>query len=260
MEFNQKYLYLGDCAELYYKSDVYQKTDNTIIKFVKNFINQYSIRHLISLGCGNSNEEKNIMFKLKKSIKYTGIDYSEKMIELSKNTLENAKIKKYDLLNDDFFNIKIESELYPKLYYFSGFTMCNLTALEWQKIINIMDSKDYLLFYVISVPNPFIIKDIIIDSVDNICNDEIKKQQYTQALKILNLDEYEGDFTQEYLQDELSVIIRYLFNTTKGKSFKVQDVRVYSMPNIIDFFQKNNCTFIKKKIHIDTCAYAFQKN
>ncbi|MFN8578513.1 MAG: L-histidine N(alpha)-methyltransferase [Candidatus Sericytochromatia bacterium] len=260
MEFNQKYLYLGECAELYYKSDIYQKTDNSIIKFVKNFINNYSIEHFISLGCGNSYEEKKIIFKLKKSIKYTGVDFSEKMLELSKKTLDKSKLKNYELINDDFLNTKIESKISPRLYYFSGLTMCNFDTNEWIKIINLMSSKDYLIFYVISVPDPFITKEIIINSVENICNDKIKKQQYIEALKILQLDNYEGDFTQEFTEDQLSIIIRYIFNPKFGKSFKVQDVRIFSIPKLIEFFQENNCKFIKKKIHIDTCAYVFQKN
>jgi SAM-dependent methyltransferase len=259
MEFDQKYLYLGKSAELYYQCDIYEKTDMVFIKLVRRIINDYSINQLISFGCGNSYEEMVILSKLKKKIKYTGIDFSPEMISLSKDMLDKNKIKNYDLVNGDFFSTPIKFEKSPKLHYFSGFTMCNLNSEQWIKVMNMLDKEDIIIFYVLSIEDPFIIKDQIEQSIDNICYNKVKITQYLEGLKLFGLTENDGDFKQSILSDDLSVIVRYSFETKKGESIKVQDVRIYSIKNVINFFQDNNFKLIQTKTNIDICLYVFQK-
>lgn len=260
MEFNQKYLYLGNSADLYYQCDLYEKTNMTFIKLVCRVIDKNSINQLISLGCGNSYEEMVILSKIKKSIKYTGIDFSPEMINLSKKLLDENKIKNYELINEDLFSLDLKLEKSPRLYYSSGYTMGNFNSDEWLKIMNTLDKNDFIIFYVISIQDPFIIQQYIGQTIDSICDNKIKINQYLEGLKIFGINENDGIFKQDILSDDLSVIIRYSFYLHNGESIKVQDIRIYSTEKVIDFFQKNNFKLIQTKNYIDICLYVFQKN
>lgn len=260
MEINQKYLYLGESADLYYKSDSYQLTDLVFIKFIRRFISDNKISHLISLGCGNSYEEMTILSKLKKNIKYTGVDFSSRMIELSRDVLDKNKIQNYELIVSDFFNPEIYTERKERtLYYSSGYTMCNLNSEDWAKLINLIPKYNYFAFYVLSMDDPFSYQELIEQSIDNLCDNEIKIKQYLEGLKTMGLSKEDGVFIQETYLDELSMVIRYNFKINDEKKIKVQDIRIYDIERIIHFFHQNNFQLIKKKINIDTCIYLFQK-
>ena len=260
LEINQKYLYLDQSADLYYQSPSYEFLDSEFIKFVRRFIIEYKIKKLISLGCGNSFEELNILSKIKKTIEYTGIDFSQRMLELSKIILTENNFFNFKLIQSDFFEPKIYLKSKEKrMFYVSGYTMCNLNKDEWLNLLNNLKTKDYFIFYVLSIDDPFIYQDVIGDSIDNFCDNPIKINQYLKGLNAIGIKAEDGNFLQSISTDELSVVINYSFVLKNNKSVKVQDIRIYSIPKIIDFFDKSKFNLIHKKSILDTCLYIFQK-
>ena len=260
LEINQKYLYLDQSADLYYQSPSYEFLDSEFIKFVRRFIIEYKIKKLISLGCGNSFEELNILSKIKKTIEYTGIDFSQRMLELSKIILTENNFFNFKLIQSDFFEPKIYLKSKEKrMFYVSGYTMCNLNKDEWLNLLNNLKTKDYFIFYVLSIDDPFIYQDVIGESIDNFCDNPIKINQYLKGLNAIGIKAEDGNFLQSISTDELSVVINYSFVLKNNKSVKVQDIRIYSIPKIIDFFDKSKFNLIHKKSILDTCLYIFQK-
>ena len=260
LEINQKYLYLDQSADLYYQSPSYEFLDSEFIKFVRRFIIEYKIKKLISLGCGNSFEELNILSKIKKTIEYTGIDFSQRMLELSKIILIENNFFNFKLIQSDFFEPKIYLKSKEKrMFYVSGYTMCNLNKDEWLNLLNNLKTKDYFIFYVLSIDDPFIYQDVIGESIDNFCDNPIKINQYLKGLNAIGIKAEDGNFLQSISTDELSVVINYSFVLKNNKSVKVQDIRIYSIPKIIDFFDKSKFNLIHKKSILDTCLYIFQK-
>ncbi len=257
---DQKYLYLENSADLYYQSETYELLHIDFIKVISKFLIENKIRKLIALGCGNSFEEFRILSKIKKNIEYIGIDFSERMIELSEKTLTENKYSKFKLIHSDFFNKEIYfKSKEKKVYYSSGYTMCNLSSNDWISLLDNLSSGDFFVFYILSVDNPFIYKDIIAENIDNLCYNKTKITQYLKGLSLLGIKEDDGQFEQVIDIDEISVVIRYIFVLKNGKEIKVQEIRIYDTGKVIDLFNKSQFRLINSKEIQDTCLYFFQK-
>ncbi len=155
----QKFLYLWNSADIYYDAYFDWQINPSSINhfdFIKKHIDKKKKIAIISLGCGNASQEKQMLIELKNQwydFSYFGVDISRRMLTLALENLKWLNIDKRFILADimsEYFRQEISSltkDYDVRFYCFLGRTFCNTNQTNsTDSFYNLLDKEDFLRF------------------------------------------------------------------------------------------------------------------
>ncbi len=270
----QKYLYLWDSAVDYYKAYSDGQIDPNAVShfdFIWKHMNKNKRLAIISLGCGDASQEKELLVELKKSwfdFTYFWVDISRKMLNLAIKNLEDLDIEKRFVLADtmsEHFRQEISgmTKNYDSRFFcFLWRTFCNTNQTNsTDSFYNLLNKEDYLWFDVYTRDNDDSQTNLKIFNRYNeyILNPENKKKINFQfsVLKWLWVKQSDGKFVLEMKKEPsigtLVFSFSYLFSKKVIISFRnekvhilpwesveLYDIRNYYAPKLLDFFKQHD--------------------
>lgn len=277
----QQYLYFWDSASRYY--DAYsngQIDPNSIHHF--DFVGKYMVKKkklaIISLGCGNASQEKQLLIDLKSKwydFTYFGVDISRSMLNFAVDNLNDLDIDKRFILADtmsDRFRqeiSRITSDYDVRFFCFLWRTFCNTNQTNsTDSFYNLLWPEDFLWFDVYTRDSDNTQTNLKIFNRYNeyIIEPKNKKKMDFQfsVLKELGIQKENGKFVLEMKKEPsigtLVFSFSYLFTKKAIISFRnetvhilpwetveLYDIRNYYAPKLFEFFSEHN---FKKVDHL----------
>lgn len=289
---DQKYIYLWEWAEKYYNytywfwgddySDELKNWKDLLEENIKLKENE-SINY-ISIACWNSLKEKRLMSTLKGDITYTGVDYSEEMIELSADNLKDVKFKtnliRADIIWIDFkrYLDNLSKTEWKRVFLFLWNTFANI------KTTNIVDTiwsqlvKWDIVCIDVTTKNSNDIKqnvEIFNHYKEKTTNNKLWIDFMSSSLKYINFPIEKWKFIIETIEDESIWTYKVLFSIemletiefelesnviiSKWEKIKFLEVCFYTPEKFIDFMYMHKFKFIDNKFHDMTWYFIFEK-
>jgi len=270
----QKFLYLWNSADKYYDAYFNWQIDPSSINhfdFIGKYMDKSKKLAIISLGCGNSSQEKQMLIDLKNqwyNFTYFWVDISRKMLTLALENLADLDIEKRfimaDIMSEHFRQeISTITKNYDvRFYCFLGRTFCNTNQTNsTDSFYNLLDNNDFLWFDVYTRENDDeITKSRILDRYNRyiIDHDNEKKINFQfsvlESLWVNNLDwKFVLDMKSEKSIWSLVFSFYYFFTKKSIISFRnetvhilpwekieLYEIRNYYKPQFLDFFEQHN--------------------
>lgn len=250
---DQKHFYTAEfAADLYYKNrdaknNTYFKNSFDINDYLNFFKKNISIKQentvLVSLGCGDSSFEKNILDPLKKEgfdFSYIGVDSSRYMLELSVKNLKKSEFKK-SLICGDFSSHNFRSEIgylvnnyKNKVFGLLGGTIGNITPTNIVDTLgNMLKKGDYL--WVTLVLRESLNEEHnfeIFNYYANYLTDSVVSQFKFNPLKRLKVPFENGKLVLEMQKEDFIGALKFIFSFefTKKTSINFRDEKIIILP------------------------------
>ncbi len=285
---DQKFLYFWWWAEQYYgarpKNDPSQsllshsdlkKGFDYVERFEANLIDIVRGKHfaLISLGCGNSCQEKPLLIELTKQgldFVYIGVDSSQSMLELTQENLKDITWLKIHLVCADIFSLhfvrnirNITSHYEMNIFSFLGRTFGNLNQTSiTDSLYNILRPDDYVRFDALSRdPNDTQMKIRLFDRYSSYLRNENKNDFYLTPLHKVGVpsDHWKMILETSNEPSTWAMVFGFYFLFTKktvvnfrwevihflpDERVNLIDIRNYDWQTLIDFFENHNFQLI----------------
>ena len=262
-KYKYNFLYLKDLDS--YKNNFYcqyydsvflnQTKNNYETKYILNISKQFNDNNILDVGSGTGNHVS-LLSKIHKNT--TGLDISEKMIEVSKKNYPNCNFKQGDILNNNIFD-------------FNSFTIITCLGLTIYDIIDkekffdncnsLLQNNGLLIIHIIDrdLFNPFVPPDDNTVLFNPLEYD--RKRIFKTIIKLGDL-EFSSDYKKtDIIDNNNSPNIPYSIYSEKFQNFKTNKVvkidrNLYMPPTkyINDLAKSKNFTF-EKKIDLNSINY-----
>lgn len=292
---DQPAFYLNEGANLYYNpkktsSKKFSYDYSTISKSLKNIFKEKNESvAIVSLGCGNSFKEVQILNKLYEegyNFSYLGVDSSMSMLSLADQRLNNLPYSS-QLVCADFgsknFRQEIEkligSSFDKKIFLLLGHTLGNINLGYVSDMLNnLTKTGDYLLIEIMGFPE--LTEEIKTSLFERYVSyleleNEIEFLLYPLRKKGLDCDKI-GELQLEMLSVPSinSLIYQFLFTIkkdsqlkinqevisfTEGESIELLDIYVYNTKELIQFFNKKGFEHVSTSRHESFSNILFRK-
>jgi len=286
-DMNQKFFYLDQSAAENYYTTAHKDREHLVNKFsgteyynfLKKHIDAKKNHVLISLGCGNSEPEKNLleqMIRDKYSTNYTGVDISQSMLHLAEKELSNIDIpKKFvraDFSEDEFIS---EMELLTRQYDTRtvglwGGTLGNVNQTNIADVLfNILKPGDLLWVEVVTRPDATLESDMkLFNQYTGYLNDADEIEFFFSPLKKVGVPLSSGKLNLKTTKEKTvgALLFTFYFTFTEKvilnvddeiihilpeEEIKLFDIRFYQPDVLINFFTEHGFTLVsRQKKHI----------
>jgi len=291
----QKAFYSGKGAEKYYsltndQLEDFLGADNKYFKFLEDNClvnNKDKSFAFISLGCGNAEKEVKIVELLQKNgykTKFFGVDSSEDMIILAKNSLKKSEIDGElicaDFTSEGFFQkfSKGFTDFDFRVFTFLGGTLGNVEQSFMADILYDLTQKGDKLWMEVGVRDEKTKKEDMklfaryLDWIDN----PQKRSFLVTPLELLGIQEKNGKISVQMVYEKYLDALRFVFRfrveektvitlqdktviLLPGNEISLLTIRWYDPEGLQNFFEQRNFTFVEKMTEGSRAQFLFEK-
>jgi len=291
----QKFLYTEDGANAFYSEEKWWpifkpedviSTEDYIKILEKNVFKKWKKYAFVSLACGDSHKEKEILKSLLSKwfdISYYWVDFSERMLELSEETLKNINCNKKFILAD-IWSKKFKTEIDyllkdydERVFTFYGNTFWNINYTNIIDILgNLLKKWEKLLLEVVTRKDLSIEESLFIFNRNKAqLNNEDSKSFLLNKIRKIWIKDEDGKLIVTMKEDKLLDVLKVNFIFEILKKIKIdfrwkmvflpwEKIELYTIyyyypETLISFFKEHDFKFLDASYARKWWQFLFEK-